>query len=94
LNKDTYSKIIEAINIYNKYRMREAEAELIDINNSEVIIRFTGSFCYTCGVRDWIEDLKYILLDLGIENELINVIEESDNSRIGVFRLIHKGEHT
>jgi len=90
MERKLLDKIIEAIKTYNKYRSPEAYAELLSINNSVFKVKFTGSFCLTCGIRDWVEDLVYVLMDYGVEAELIEYIEpdnEDENYRIGVFEL-------
>lgn len=81
------AKISEAIDEYNRYRSPEAIAEIIDYKDNELIVRFTGSFCFTCGINDWIEDLKYVLEDHGVEAEITEIIEESETSRVAKFRV-------
>jgi len=82
--------INQAIDTYNRFHKPEAEAELLEINGDEFKIVFKGHFCKTCGVRDWLEDLKYILIDMGVENDLVEMIEPEDpeeDVRIGVFKV-------
>ncbi len=81
------AKIAEAIDEYNRYRSPEATAEIIYYKDKELIVRFTGSFCFTCGINDWIEDLKYVLEDHGVEAEITEIIEESETSRVAKFRV-------
>jgi len=91
--KNKYSllkKIEKGIRIYNKYRSPEATAKLIEFDGENIKVLFKGSFCATCGIRDWVEDLKYIYQDVGLETDLVEYIEEGEDSRIGVFRI--KGE--
>lgn len=83
-------EILKAIETYNRYRSPEAYAKLIASKNEEVIVKFEGIFCQTCGVRDWIEDLVYIFMDYGLNAELIAYIEpvnNRDNYRIGIFKI-------
>ncbi|MCS7216840.1 MAG: hypothetical protein NZ924_04050 [Candidatus Bipolaricaulota bacterium] len=47
----------EAIARYNAGRAPEAVAELLDLQGDEARVRFTGTFCRTCGVYDYFEDL-------------------------------------
>ncbi len=84
--------IKKAIEQYNKYRSPEAVAKLVSLKGNEVIVEFDGSFCLTCGINDWVEDFKYVLEDMGVEAELVKVIEPDDpfseeNWRIGVFKI-------
>jgi len=81
---------IKAIEAYNKYRFPEAFAKLIDIKEDEIVVKFEGTFCNTCGVIDWIEDLVYILMEHGLNAKLIEYIESPTNNdyyRIGIFKI-------
>lgn len=77
----------KAEELYNRYRAPEAIAKVVTIRDNEIVVEFHGTFCETCGLYDWIEDMKYILKDLLKTNiDLIEVIEYDDkNSYIGVF---------
>jgi len=84
--------VLKAIEIYNKYRSPEAFAKLIDIKEDKTIFKFEGTFCYTCGIRDWIEDLVYILMDHGVDAKLVAYIKpptNNDNYRIGIFKIMN-----
>jgi len=89
----TLKRLVDkAIKLYNKYRSPEAIARLMRIDGDIVIVYFEGSFCETCGINDWVEDLRFIFEDLGAEAELINVEEPDDpfsteNWRIGYFKV-------
>ncbi len=94
----SYNEIREALSnaeeLYNKYRSPEAIAKVIEADGDKIAVLFEGHFCRSCGVNDWVEDFKYILSDIGIEAELIDVIEPSDAEadwRIGVFKLKNIG---
>ena len=88
------SKVLEdAINEYNKYRSPEAIAKLVEIKDSIITVEFTGSFCLTCGLIDWIEDLAYILEDKGLNVKLVDIKAPEDLSeqkRVGIFKLIQR----
>jgi hypothetical protein len=71
---------------YNKYRAPEAIANILNIENDRVVVIFRGSFCETCGVYDWVEDLKYELENFNVNADIISIKEEK-NQRIAVFRL-------
>jgi hypothetical protein len=45
--------------LYNRYRSPEAVAKLVRASPEAVTIEFSGSFCYSCGVLDYIEDFIY-----------------------------------
>ncbi len=86
---DKLRELIErAIEEYNRYRAPEAIARLEEFDCKRAVVSFTGPYCLTCGVIDWIEDFKYTLEDLGVRARLESVIEPEDPSepwRIGIF---------
>jgi hypothetical protein len=49
----------KAIILYNRYRSPEAIAKLVRVSPETVTIEFSGSFCYSCGVLDYIEDFVH-----------------------------------
>lgn len=53
--------IEQAITNFNRLRSPEAHAEFIGFANNELYVRFSGSFCRTCGVLDYFEDLIFEL---------------------------------
>ena len=48
--------IRKTILLYNRYRSPEAVAKMVIVTPDNVTIAFTGSFCYSCGVIDYLED--------------------------------------
>mgnify|MGYP000698697157 CR=1 FL=1 len=66
-------KILEAIEEYNKLRSPEAIATLVSINQNRVIVEITGTCCFSCGLQDWVEDLKFYFLDKGVNVEVENI---------------------
>ncbi len=83
-------KLLErAVELYNRYRAPEAVARIRKVTGDRVEVVFEGSFCETCGIRDWVEDFAYVLEDLGVEARLEEYIEpeDDDTRRIGVFRI-------
>jgi hypothetical protein len=82
----------DIVELYNKLHGVEAQAKILEIkDNGIVFVEFKGSFCHTCGVRDWLEDLAYLAQSRGIPVELVEMVEprgeERDFKRIGVFKL-------
>ena len=75
--------------LYNRYREPEARAKPLGIDRNTLKVRFEGPFRTSCGIIDWIEDFKYVLEDLGVKSELIDVIEleNEENMFIGVFKI-------
>ncbi|MGC8949053.1 MAG: hypothetical protein ACP5OK_06930 [Thermoprotei archaeon] len=84
-----YSRIKEAIKNYNKYRAPESKAKILKIENNRLIVKFTGSFCETCGINSWIEDLKYEIENFDVNIELEKIIEPKKESefRIAIFKI-------
>jgi len=86
------NELEDVIELYNRLHGVEAQAKILEIkDNGVVIVEFKGSFCHTCGVRDWLEDLAYLAQSRGIHVELVEMVEpmgeERDFKRIGVFKL-------
>ena len=46
----------KTIVLYNRYRSPEATAKVVSVTPESVTISITGSFCYSCGVMDYVED--------------------------------------
>jgi len=86
--REDLNRVVE---LYNKLHGVEAQAKIINVNGEKVIIEFTGTFCHTCGVRDWLEDLVYLLVPSGYTAKLVEYIEpegeEAQYKRIGVFKI-------
>jgi len=86
-NQNVIEMVVKkAVEEYNKYRAPEAIANILNIENDRVVVIFQGSFCETCGVYDWVEDLKYELENFNVDADIISV-KEGKNQRIAVFRL-------
>lgn len=77
----------KAIELYNRYRSPEAQAELVSVLGEEVVLVFRGSFCKTCGVLDWIEDFCYVVEDLGLECKLESATELEEGAWAAKFRV-------
>jgi hypothetical protein len=48
--------IRKTILLYNRYRSPEAVSKVVSVESDRVTIAFSGSFCYSCGVMDYLED--------------------------------------
>lgn len=53
--------IRKAILLYNRYRSPEAVAKLVSLSPENLTLSFSGSFCYSCGVIDYVEDFSHEL---------------------------------
>jgi hypothetical protein len=45
--------------LYNRFHSPEAIAKIVTVTPYIVRISFTGSFCYSCGVLDYLEDFVH-----------------------------------
>ncbi len=82
-------KLKKYIEEYNKFHSPEAKAELIEIKGNKFIIKFSGHYCFTCGAREYFEDLVYLLKERGMKTKIINIEESSENENIVEFEIIH-----
>jgi len=48
-----------AIMLYNRYRSPEAVAKAVMVKPEVVTLSITGSFCYSCGVLNYVEDFVH-----------------------------------
>lgn len=71
------------------YRSPEAVAKLLGVGEEGFAVEFSGAFCRSCGVRDWLEDLIYELreIDPEIEVELVNWEMTSEERIIAEFKV-------
>ena len=78
-----------AVEEYNRYRRPEAVARLLRVEGDEALLEFTGSFCETCGVYDWLEDFVYEVrdLNLGLDAEIEACRRLSDDAFLVKIRL-------
>ena len=90
IEEDIEELVNKAIFYYNRYRSPESHAEFLNfMNNDEFAVIFKGPFVNTCGINDWVEDLKYFAEDVGLIIELVRVEELRDvEGRIGIFRVM------
>ncbi len=83
-------KFREAVRDYNRYRAPEAVARIVTRRGDTVYVEFDGTYCETCGLYDWIDDLKYVLEGKGLEADIVKLIEPErpeGSRRVAAFRL-------
>ena len=81
--------IVEVIREYNRYRVPEVEARLLEFNGRDIVVEFKGSFCYTCGFYDYFDDFALELEDRGVKVERVSVEERLSEERAIVrFRIV------
>ena len=49
--------IVKAIETYNRYRSPQATAMLVEVREGLLTIDFKGTYCKSCGVYDYFEDV-------------------------------------
>jgi len=73
-------KVLEAIKEFNEFRSPEVTAELVSIENNRITVRMSGTYCKTCDLYDYFEDLLWKFKDfLGVKVSIIST------SKIGHF---------
>lgn len=79
----------KAVERYNRYRSPEAVARLVKAEEGRFLVEFSGSFCETCGVYDWLEDLVYELkgLDPTLNAEIVSWSWISDDMILAEYKL-------
>ncbi len=80
-----------AIKKYNMYRSPEATARLVTRRGDVVYVEFDGTYCETCGLYDWIDDLRYVAEELGLKLEAVNIKEPEGpegSRRIAKFKVV------
>jgi hypothetical protein len=73
---DGLRKVIEE---FNRLHGSEAEARILSVEGDEVIVELEGSFCATCGLYDYFDDIKWEAMDFGIAIEPVEVIEAEED---------------
>ncbi|ADT83511.1 hypothetical protein [Thermococcus barophilus] len=75
---------------FNKYHGSEAQAKIIKAERDEVIIEFDGSFCKTCGLYDYFEDIKWEAMNFGLNIEPVEIIESEEEFERGRYLVKYK----
>lgn len=72
---DVRGKIEKVLAEFNRLHGSEANARILSIEGDEAIIEFEGSFCATCGLYDYFDDIKWEAMEFGLELEPVEVLE-------------------
>jgi len=61
----------------------------VERGEEKVVVKFSGNFCKTCGLYDWLEDMIYELkeIDPELDAEIIDWRQVSENKVITRFKL-------
>jgi hypothetical protein len=84
-------KLNYTIKEFNRLHGSEAKVRIKNAEGDEVILEFEGSFCATCGLYDYFEDIKWEAMDFGLKIEPIEVLEsEEDEFEYGRYLVKYK----
>jgi len=64
---------------FNRLHGSEARVRVLEARENEVILEFEGSFCATCGLYDYFDDIKWEAMDFGLELEPVEVLEAEED---------------
>lgn len=70
--KEKLQRVLEE---FNRLHGSEARARVLKLECDEVILEFEGSFCATCGLYDYFDDIKWEAMDFGLGLEPVEVLE-------------------
>ncbi|KXB06703.1 hypothetical protein AKJ51_03110 [candidate division MSBL1 archaeon SCGC-AAA382A20] len=79
----------KSIEIYNKYRSPLATAELIQVEEDRFKVRFEGSFCFSCGMDEYLMDFVYILNSKGFEAELSEFRSKDKEELVAEYKILN-----
>jgi len=87
MKKSSLKKTIEkVVKEYNQYRSPEATASVNSVDEKFLKIKFTGSFCNTCGYHDYFDDFIVLLDEVGLKSK-IGKIKEIDKGAVVRFQI-------
>lgn len=84
-------KLENVIKEFNRLHGSEARARIVKVDGEDVLIEFEGSFCATCGLYDYFDDIKWEALDFGLHLEPEEVVEaEEDDFEHGRYVVAYR----
>ena len=54
--KELEGQVAKTVTLYNRLHSPEAIAKIVNVTSQLVVVSFSGSFCYSCGVMDLLDD--------------------------------------
>ncbi|WP_456367747.1 hypothetical protein [Thermococcus sp.] len=72
-------KLEKVLKEFNRLHGSEANARILKMEGDDVIIEFEGSFCATCGLYDYFDDIKWEAMEFGLELEPVEVLEAEED---------------
>jgi len=70
----------DATREYNRYRSLEAKARMPFAKDDRPKVEFTGSFSFTCAYYDHFDDLKILLGEKGLKNDITNIDKTNEGA--------------
>ena len=64
---------------FNRLHGSEARVRVVEAGENEVILEFEGSFCATCGLYDYFDDIKWEAMDLCLKLDPVEVLEAEED---------------
>ncbi|NJE84459.1 hypothetical protein E3E23_01185 [Thermococcus sp. CX2] len=90
---EVLKKVLEE---FNRLHGSEAQARIVERKDDEIIIEFEGSFCATCGLHDYFDDIKWEAMEFGLNIEPVEIIaaeeDEFEHGRYVVRYRLGKGD--
>ncbi|WP_087035822.1 hypothetical protein [Thermococcus litoralis] len=83
-------KLKKAVEEFNRLHGSEAQAEIIEVKEDEAIIEFKGSFCKTCGLFDYFEDITWEAMEFGLKVEPVEIVEMEEDFEKGRYVVKYK----
>ncbi|WP_394352335.1 hypothetical protein [Thermococcus sp. 18S1] len=77
--RDYIGALERVVDEFNRLHGSEATAKVLEVRGDEIIIEFSGSFCATCGLYDYFDDIKWEAMDFGLEIEPVEVLEAEED---------------
>ncbi|MFA4647309.1 hypothetical protein P8X24_08690 [Pyrococcus kukulkanii] len=85
-------KLDYVIREFNKWHGSEAQARILEAKEDEVIIEFRGTFCKTCGLYDYFDDIAWEAIDFGLKIKPVEIIESEEDFEEGRYVVRYKLE--
>ncbi|AEC52859.1 hypothetical protein PNA2_1945 [Pyrococcus sp. NA2] len=83
-------KLNYVIKEFNRLHGSEAQAKILEVKEDEVIIEFEGSFCKTCGLYDYFEDISWEAMDFGLKIKPVEIVESEEDFERGRYVVRYK----
>ncbi len=83
------TKLISSlISEYNRMRSPEAIANLVKTDDDKALIRFSGTFCESCGLVDYFEDFIIEAENVGLKITIKNIEQIDSENYLVEFKKI------